>query len=231
MKKTFKFYSIIWCALLILFIVIAFVPFGWVRQKYTPTFWLGCIFIVLSFVGQFICSYFALKEENIKKVFYNLSLITTSYFGLIVSFIFGCLCMLIPIIPYWIAIILCSLACVFNVITLTKSRTAISYVSNIDEKIKVQTFFVKSLTVDAESLMSCAKSEYVKAECKKVYEAVRYSDPMSSDALASMESEIIIKFGKLSDAVMNEKNELIVDIVEEIVALIGARNKKCKILK
>ena len=54
------------------------------------------------------------------------------------------------------------------------------------------------LTIDADTLMAQAKSDGVKAECRKVYEAIRYSDPMSNDALASVEGKISAKFAELS---------------------------------
>ena len=56
-------------------------------------------------------------------------------------------------------------------------------VSEIDDRVKAQTFFIHSLTADAQTLMSFAKSDVVQTECKKVYESIRYSDPMSNDAL------------------------------------------------
>ena len=87
------------------------------------------------------------------------------------------------------------------------------------------------MTVDAESLIARAKNETIKAECKKVYEAVRYSDPMSNDALSSVESEITIKFSKLSEAVSEDNKENIAEIANEIVILLGNRNKKCRLLK
>ena len=39
-----------------------------------------------------------------------------------------------------------------------------------------------AVTADADSLLSRAKSEPVKAACKKVFEALRYSDPVSASA-------------------------------------------------
>ena len=104
-------------------------------------------------------------------------------------------------------------------------------VSEIDGKISTKTLFIKSLTVDAESLISRAKNENIKAECKKVYEAVRYSDPMSNDVLASIESDITIKFSRLSEAVISEDLETVVKLADEIIILLGDRNKKCKLLK
>lgn len=232
MKKAFKFYSAIWAVLLVLFNVISFVSVGWTGiEKYTPSFWIGYIFITVAFIGQIICTYFALKDNDIKKTFYNISLISTSYNGLILSFVFGGLCMLISPLPYWVGIILCAIVLGFNITAVVKATAVIDIVSGIDEKVKESTFFIKSLTVDAESLMSHAKSEAVKAECKKVYEAVRYSDPVSSNALASIESEITITFAKLSKAVVDDNFETVSEFTSEIIILLGDRNKKCRLLK
>ena len=232
MKKAFRYYFIIWSVTFALFNVIAFVSVGWEGQeKYTASFWIGYVSITLAFIGQIVCAYFALKESEIKKTFYNVSLITTSYTGLILCFVFGALCMLISPLPYWVGIILCAAAFAFNVITVVKAYAAIGFISTVDDKIKTQTFFIKSLTVDAESLMERAESEAMKAECKKVYEAVSYSDPMSSDALAYIESEITNKFAKLTDAVVHDCAESVGEIANEIITLLGDRNKKCMLLK
>ena len=232
MKRTFKFYSIIWAALFVLFNVISFASVGWTGiEKYTPSFWIGYVFITISFIGQFLCAHVALKDDDIKKTFYNISLITTSYTGLILSFVFGGLCMLISPLPYWVGVILCAIILGINIIAVVKASAAIDIVSGVDQKVKESTLFIKSLTVDAESLVSRAKSEDVKAACKKVYEAVRYSDPMSNSALASVESEITIKFAKLSDAVAADSAESVADIADELIILLGDRNKKCKLLK
>lgn len=232
MKKVFKFYSVIWAVLLALFNVISFVSVGWAGiSKYTPSFWIGYAFITLSFIGQIVCAYFALKDNDIKKTFYNVSLIAASYTGLILSFIFGGLCMIISLLPYWVGILLCAIVLGINVIAIIKASAVVDIVSSIDEKAKESTFFIKSLTVDAESLMSRAKSETIKAECKKVYEAIRYSDPMSNGALVSIESEITIKFSNFSDAVVSDKFNVASECATELVILIDERNKKCKLLK
>ena len=232
MKKVFKFYSVIWAVLLALFNVISFVSVGWAGiSKYTPSFWIGYAFITLSFIGQIVCAFFALKDNDIKKTFYNVSLIAASYTGLILSFVFGGLCMIISLLPYWVGILLCAIVLGINVIAIIKASAVVDIVSSIDEKAKESTFFIKSLTVDAESLMSRAKSETIKAECKKVYEAVRYSDPMSNGALVSIESEITIKFSNFSDAVVSDKFNVASECATELVILIDERNKKCKLLK
>ena len=225
MKKNFKFYAIGWALLLIIFNVIAFVSVGWAGQeKYTSSFWIGYVFITAMFIGQLICSVMAFKADSAKKLFYRIPLIRTSYAGLICSFIFGGLCMLISPLPYWVGVILCAIVLVANVLSVIKATAAI-------EEVKEQTFFIKSLTIDANTLTANAKSEAVKAECQKVYEAIRYSDPMSSDALASVEAQITIQFHALSEAVDGDDADLVVEIAKNLTVLIEDRNKKCKLFK
>ena len=232
MKKAFNFYFIIWAVAVVLFNVISFVSVGWAGlEKYTPSFWIGYVFITLTFIGQIICAYLALKDSDYKKTFYNVSLITTSYTGLIVSFIIGGLCMLISPLPYWVGILLCAIVLAINVIAVVKAAAVVDAVSSVDEKIKVNTFFIKALTVDAEGLVARAGNEAVKATCKKVYEAVRYSDPMSNGALAFIESEIAVRFSKFSEAVAAGDTVAVDRIAEELIILVNDRNKKCKLLK
>ena len=232
MKNGFKFYALIWLALVVVFNVIAFVSVGWIGyEKYTSSFWIGYIFIMVAFVGQLICSYVALKETNINKTFYNISLVKTSFTGLIVSFVFGGMCMLISPLPYWVGILLCAIVLVLNILSVIKAFTAAKIVAAIDDEVKIETLFVKTLTVDAESLLYRAKSEAVKNECKKVYDAVRYSDPMSNKALASVESKITAKFVEFSDSVISDNYEEASAFANELAVLIGERNRKCKLLK
>ena len=232
MKNGFKFYALIWLALVVVFNVIAFVSVGWIGyEKYTSSFWIGYIFIMVAFVGQLICSYVALKETDINKTFYNISLVKTSFTGLIVSFVFGGMCMLISPLPYWVGILLCAIVLVLNILSVIKAFTAAKIVAVIDDEVKIETLFVKTLTVDAESLLYRAKSEVVKNECKKVYEAARYSDPMSNNALASVESKITAKFVEFSDSVISDNYEEASAFANELAVLIGERNRKCKLLK
>lgn len=234
MKKNFKFYALIWAILLavwcaVVFLVRPIIP-GYVIN-YDARFWISFVFIVASFIGNLVCAFFAFKAENLKKMFLNLPLITVSWSALIAMLVAGSALMLIPNCPAWIAAIVCIVVLAINAIAVIKAVWAADTVNKVDEKVKAQTSYIKNLTVDAESILARAKSEPVKEECKKVYEAVRYSDPMSNSALASIESEIAIKFAKLSDAVVDDDFETVSNFTGKIIILLGDRNKKCKLLK
>lgn len=233
MKKNFKFYAIIWAVMLAIFNIATFVSPAEAAgmNKFGGAFWAGYIFITLAFIGQLAISFYAFSAKNMQKFFYKIPLIHISWTGLILTLIFGTACMAIPNLPNWVGIILCYAILGFNAISLTKAGMAAELVDEVDQKVKVKTFFIKTLTVDADTLMASAATEEIKAECKKVYEAIRYSDPMSNDALFSIESEITIKFTELSDAVKANDTEKVTTLAKEVVILVGDRNKKCKLLK
>lgn len=233
MKKGFKYYAAVWAILLVLFNVICFVTPNEVAgmTKFGGSFWVGYAFITVAFLGQLACAYMAFSAENTKKFFYRIPLISVSYTGLILTIIFGSLVMAIPGLPDWAGAIICILILGFNAIAVIKASAAADAVESVDNRIKTQTQFIKLLTVDAEGLMNRASDPAVKNACKKVYEAVRYSDPMSNEALSVIEAKITVKMDELASAVGADDAEKAKEIVDEIVILVGDRNKKCKALK
>lgn len=233
MKKNFKMYLCIWAIFFVIFNLVTFlIPNEVVGlNKFDGVFWVGYIFITLAFIGQLVTAYFAFKEENMQKLFYKISLMRVSFIGLILTLVFGAACMAIPNVPNWLGIILCFAVLGFSAIAVLKAEIAIEEVIKIDEKIKTQTAFIKLLTVDAESLMMKAKSSEIKAECKKVYEAVRYSDPMSNDALSSIEGQIQKQFNAFEVAVEGNELDYVKKLSSDLLIAIDNRNKKCRVLK
>lgn len=233
MKKGFKYYLSIWVILLTVFNVAVFATPAEAGgyTKFGGAFWVGYIFITLSFIGQLICAYIAFKADNLQKFFYNVPLIRISRTGLVLTAIFGTLCMAIPNLPNWIGIIICLAVLAFTAITVIKATAAGDIVSGIDEKIDSKTSFIKLLAADAEALMSAAKTPELRAEVKKVYEAIRYSDPMSNAALEEINEQIQNQFSVFEDAVKSEDSELASSSSEELIVLMDKRNKKCKLLK
>ena len=232
MKKLFKNYVIIWAIGFVVFNAIVFsVPrFFAGFDKFGGAFWAGYIFIILAFLGQLAASWFFFQEENKDKVFLNMPLMLLSRRCLIVSLVFGTLFMAIPNLPNFVGAIIALLILAFYAITVIKAQTAAEVVHDIDKKIKVQTSFIKFLTVDAEGLVNRADTDEAKAAAEKVYEAVRYSDPMSAPELAAAEAQITTHFRAFSDAVVAGDDNC-AQLADEVIALVNDRNSKCKILK
>ena len=230
MKKTCKFYTAIWTICLLLFNALAFVTPNKIVgvSKFDGAFWVGYTFITIAFVGQLICAYIAFKAENLKKLFYNIPLISISYFGLVVMLVVGGLTMAIPGMPNWFGTIVCLAVLGFTAISVIKASFAAEIVFDVDDKIATETAFIKTMTVDAQNLVNRANAAMLKKQCKKVYDAFRYSDPISSVALAEIEQRIKEEFDALTDAVIADDLTATESSTKELLRLIDERNNKCK---
>ena len=230
--KRFGVYSAIWAIALGIFNLIVFLTPNEAggMYKFGGAFWVGYIAITVAFVAQLACSFFTFKKKNLTKLFYNIPLISISYAGLVIMLIVGTLCMAIPDLPNWIGIIVCALVLLFNAISLIKASAVARAVAGIDEKIAVETSFIKGLTAQAELLMNTAIDE-LRATAKKVYEAIRYSDPISNAALASLDAQIGRQFTAFSDAVKGVDPELAKNEAATLIEMLESRNQQCKCLK
>lgn len=233
MKKYFKFYGICWAIALVVFNIITFIFTGNTVgiSNASAGFWAGYVFITIVFVANLVCSFLFFKEENIDKIFLKLPIIYIAYIALIVSLIAGAIAMAIPVIPYWVGIVIDVVILAVYAIAIVQVNAAADVVSEIDDRVKAQTFFIHSLTADAQTLMSFAKSDVVQTECKKVYESIRYSDPMSNDALAQIENQIQNEFNIFAHAVKKDNTDLVKNSANKIIVLINKRNLQCKVLK
>lgn len=232
MNKNLKFYTVIWILALAMFNVLIFVTPAEIAgvSKFTNSFWIAYTFVTVAFLGQYVCTFAAFKGD-ITRLFYNIPLISVSYIGLIAVLIAGSLFMAIPILPDWLAIIVCFGVLAINIIAVMKSASAVNIVAEMDKKIKNKTFFIRSLTVDAETVAAQAATKEMKAIANKIFEEIRYSDPMSDDALASAETQITIKFSEFSDAVSQNDIACAQKLSDELIVLLKNRNSKCKLLK
>lgn len=234
MKKSFGAYALIWVILLAVFNMAVFFARPILPQygiTYDTRFWIAWGAVIAHFFGNLICALLTLRRKNLKTTFYRLPLVRISYRRLILMLVFGVGLMLIPDCPAWISAIVCSVLFMFNAIVLIKANWAGSTVVTVDEKIQTKTAFIKTATLDAQNLMNRAEGDAVRAACKKVYEALRYSDPMSNDALSVAEAKITVKLDELATAVQAADEEKVREIADEVVLLIVERNTKCRMLK
>lgn len=232
MKKNIKSYALIWAIFLVAFNAVVFLVRPMIpgyEIRYDARFWIAWVFVMAAFVGNLVCANAAFKAENLQKLFYNVPLITISYSGLILMLVLGAVLMLIPNCPAWIAAIVCVAIAAFTAVAVVKADWAGEAVSATHEKVKAQTQFIKLLTVDAETLLGKAKTPDAKIATKKVYEALRYSDPMSSEALGEIEVELAEKFRALEAAVTADQG--VTEAAESLLETLAERNRKCRATK
>lgn len=233
MKKNFKFYALGWFVLLGLFNLLTFIIPAWpTLEKFTASFWIGWGSAIGAFFGQLICAWIAFKEDSAKKTFYNISLFTVSYAGLITTFVVAMICIIVTPLPYWIAAIGCAIVLAANVVSVTKAKMAIDIVTEVDTKVEKATAFIYEMREESESLFARAKADDAKSViCKRVRDAFKFSDPMSNAELVSIEVDIKEHFDLLNDAILESNLDVATSESEELLALIAERNNRCKKLK
>ena len=211
--------------LLVVYNVVAFViPFD--RHG---GFWTGYSFSMLAILITAAGAFYALGQEGMKSKFYGLPLVSVVWIYLTTQLVAGFIQMSIPEIPFRYGIVVNVLllgACLIGLITVNISKEEID---RLDDKVKEKFIIIKPLLADVEGLEARASDESNKKDLKELVETIRYSDPMSSPQLASIENEIEVKVTALME------NGADVDVTRaicnELQQLFAQRNRKCRLLK
>ena len=233
MKNKFLLYFLGWLAVVALFNLIVFITPSEIDgvSKYNVMFWVAYAFIIVEFLILLGTSFFIFKAKSLQKALGSLPMHTTSYVSLVLMLIVGAICMSFITIPDWIGIIGCSVVLVIHIVALVLTQFLKDAITETDDRIKQDTMFIKMLTAEAQSL-ALVSDDVNLAKCvNTVYEAFRYSDPMSSYALQQIENNIIAKFNVFATCVRS--NDVMgADISsKELLAMISERNMKCKLYK
>ena len=199
--------------------------------RYTVSFYTAVAIAVLGYIFAVISTLIGFKkQQNADGTFYGIPFLysgTATYIILLILSVAALFSNLNPVIQCVVALIVFAPA----LVKLLKNSAARELVTERGEQIKEQTFFIKSLTIDAQSLANSAKTDEMKTLANNVYETVRYSDPMSNPQLETIENEIGTKFNQFSAAVKSDNVALAKSTADELVTFIKDRNNKCKLLK
>ena len=205
-----------------LFNVIAFV----IPTDKTATFWTAYVFTVVAFLLQLLVWKVAFgKKDTLKSKFLGIPVIYVGATYLIVQLIVFAVFMIFPMLPVWLAIVVCSIVLAISALCAIAGQVGANEINRVEEKIKVKRAFIQFLQVDIETLASTESDADTKVALVKLAEKVRFSDPMSHEMLGELESRISAKVEQMKTTA--DKKALI----EEVDLLLVERNKKCKILK
>ena len=221
-KKTFKYYFAIWAILFIVFNAVVFIVAAntGVLSGREISFWVSYALIIASFVAQLFCARSAFSGDS-RKLFYGLPMIQVSYTGLIVSIIAGAILISVRVIPDWIGAVVCLIIAAIEAVAIVKAKAAADIASDRDAEIRQKTSFIREMTAEAELLYKSASTEEQKRELKKLYEAFRYSDPVTTSSSFEIEDEI-------KATLFDLKKEFSVSTIQQLISLIKKRNSVIK---
>ena len=214
-----------YAALAIAFVLVNIIAFAVPTVK-TAAFWISYVFTAVAFVAQIAIWKWAFKgEDNLKSNFLGIPLISVGIVYLIVQIIAFAVLMALPLTADWVAIVVCSVILGVFAICLIGTEAGRAEVDRVEKVVEKKVFYIKSLQVDVEILASAETDAEIKMGLTKLAEKIRFSDPMSNEALGELEAEIAAKVKELKTA------ENKTDIITALDLLITERNKKAKILK
>lgn len=199
--------------------------------RYTPAFYAAVAVMIVGYVFALAGTFIGLKKsETAEGTFYGIPFV---YSGLatFIGITVWCAVAISLRLSWWVQSVVALVIFALALIKLLKKSTARAMIEQRGEQVKAQTAFIKLLTADAETLCSNAKLDEAKALAKKVYESIRYSDPMSVPELMEIEAQIQSEFNAFSEAIKNDDTALAESSSEELITLVNERNKKCKFLK
>jgi len=202
--------------------------------KRTGVFVIMYIFALISIIC-FAASYFiafdrskTLKSKFLSFPIFRIGLIYMAV-QLSVSTVFMILSSFIPIYG-WIALIPCVLILTFVIIKTVTIDIAREKIEDIAIQEKANTFFIRTLHVGLDALSNRVSEETLKLKLSRLSEAVRYSDPVSNNALSEIEARMQTVFGEIKSAIYAGRLD-VEPQVDELNNLLLERNMMCKITK
>lgn len=233
MEKYQKRYLLAWTCAVVVFIAVALLVPQQIGEwsKNDGSFWAAFVMILLVFVGQLACSFLVIRKGNAEQQFLRLPIIYVSFAALIITLVVEIACVIIPTSKNWMGFILGLFILVGYGLAVLKAVTAAEMIQQTGQKIKEETLFIHTLCREAELLQKQSGTPSLLAETKRVYEAVRCSDPRGNQALDKLEARIYVAFTEFSKAVKEGDEALCKEKAEDFLLLLDERNQKCRQLK
>ena len=179
--------------------------------------------LILAYLG------FAVKWKNAivqKPVLYPI-ILSGALLYLVLGFIF----MFAPIESIMAIVIAeASLTAIYSIVLFCAKRGA-DYIVSSQAYTKRKVGFLRFLKADVDDIILFTKDPSLLSVLTALSDDIRYSDPMSSPALASYETAIADNVMKASTCIRSANTTGAIQYVNEAKRLLEARNQRCKLLK
>ena len=215
--------------LLVLYILIAFlIPF-----VHTAVFWVSFLFTLIAFGVAAASMYIAfIKNPDAKSRFYGFPIAKIGAIYALAQLIAGLLFMaLAAIAPVWLAVLVFAIALGAAVIGLISAEAVVEEIHVQDKKLKKDVSLMRALQSKVNQMVSQCDDADAAAAVKQFAEDLRYSDPVSSDALAEIEADLRSAVEELQAAVVDGDSKVIRPLCRKASALLAERNRLCKLNK
>ena len=226
-KNKLRFYV----AIAIIFVVLTVIAFALPLAK-TATFWISYIFAVIALAVQIYAYPKAFEGESVKSKFYGFPIarITTIY--LIAQLVLSLICMLAgKWVPVWIPLILSVVMLGAAAVGFIAAEGMRDEVERQDVEHKANVGTMRALQSKAVFITNKCEDAATKKALDAFAEALRFSDPVSSDALADIEENLTGLVEELGNAVLDKDYSAAQSLCTKASTILADRNRMCKLNK
>ncbi|MBQ8559447.1 MAG: hypothetical protein IJ439_05635 [Tyzzerella sp.] len=226
-KKTSIMTALIYVIVFAIFNLLVFVIF----ENRNNVFWTSYAFMCVAFVVQIASIILAFKSPDTESTFMGIPLVSLSLYYFFAAIFAGAVFMIFQVAPIKLAVTVQVLILAAYAVVAILALMARDVVQEVNDDVKEKVAAIKTLNVDVDVLIPQVSDPTVKKALKKLSETVKYSDPMSNDAVADIEQQIMQYMNALRVYIENNNNAEAVSVCKDIEVLFLQRNSLLKATK
>lgn len=226
MKRNTARWLVVLAVVLIVYNVVVFaVPF-----EKTGVFFLSWIFTLAAIFAQAYVVHTAFyRGADIKSKFYGWPIARIGILYLALQTAAGLIFMgLGGRVSLWIPLVLYVLLLGLSVVGFVAADATRDEVSRQDQKQRSQVLLMRDLQSRVAALSRTAQDGPVRGALEQFSENLRFSDPVSGEALRNIERDLTACIDALQQAVMESNPQNAIALIQKGEALLVERNRLCK---
>jgi hypothetical protein len=171
-------------------------------------------------------------DGDARSKFYGFPILRISFYYLAAQIILSLVFMgLGSLVPTWIPAVIYVVMLCAAMVGFIATDSVRDEVVKQDVQIKKKVSVMRALQSKANTMASQCDSDAAKKAVSAFAEELRYSDPVSSDAIADAEAELSACIDNLQQAIIDGNEEDILTMCRKSSAALEERNRLCKLNK
>ena len=229
MKKNAIRWWVVLGVVLVVYNVLAFaLPF-----PKTAVFAVSYLFTTIAILAQiYVIRTAFYRGEGVKSKFYGFPIAKLGVIYLAVQLIAGLVFMALGlIVPVWLPLALYMVLLGVAAVGFVAADAARDEVVRQEVKLEKDVSRMREFQAKGRALVALNKVSEAARPLEKLAEDLRFSDPVSSEALTEIEDQLAECLAQLQEAVSAQKTEQILSVCQEAERILAERNQLCKLSK
>ena len=229
MKKNAIRWWVVLGVVLVVYNVLAFaLPF-----PKTAVFAVSYLFTTIAILAQiYVIRTAFYRGEGVKSKFYGFPIAKLGVIYLAVQLIVGLVFMALGlIVPVWLPLALYVVLLGVAAAGFVAADAARDEVVRQEVKLEKDVSRMREFQAKGRALVALNQVSEAARPLEKLAENLRFSDPVSSEALTEIEDQLAECLAQLQEAVSTQKTEQILSVCQEAEHILAERNQLCKLSK